>query len=995
MLSSISTLQMCMILLCTVLVIGLGFYATTQWNDARAPHEEFSADVPDGAAMASDVVIEAQSQGLTEQDLFTEDDFTRGTTFVYKEKLRSTKRADTPVDSVTHHVTPKIEDDTSVTISDKFCVNIHCTFKQKSSADKILASIKYNHRDASDPGRRVYKTVQVSFAVKPLQTNERILKIDIPTINANTVVGNIRIMSVRLDYESGEAPLLIEAVTVSKEDKTIANNDDDGCNTELVNSDVQDVLKSSAQNHTTYQGLMIPFTLYNSTKTLSTSGMWTTRPVGSSFVMGMSNYEYPSTHMRYPQTRVFRGKLTLLAKDNYYPDSLRFLFFVSSNTNKFPVEVIQGNNFKWSDANLSQIHRPRSCVVDVNVRGRGMGSIHHFYISLLSTSFDALYMIPYCNDAAKTHLPEILLHLMPLSTSNTRKPLTVLPRKHEWEQYRYGQTQLIVEPSHDNPMMCCSTIPVPTWLRRRSTIIDFLAHGQDHNETYVNGVGCAGQGVCLYGKFICNTSVLDGSSNLEKEQLLLVTLHFETGQSLALRLTRQDATIGVGQEEQTKPFETMMRPVCTTKPAKEGVKISASTEVIYFFAIYDDTVTIMVSAFGSEHLNFNTGLLRSSNSKNYPRIVRAGYEVSDAIEQQECTLCTEIQGLPRTRDFTHSDKIEVLEQDVRGCASPLFHMWAFKNFTMHLTKPVHLRHMSLILFTHTFLLRNALVFATHYGGAKTLPEAVVVAAYGPISIVLKSSQLVLVLPGPREIVLVDQNFIQRKIAMLQISITHPGKPAIGGGFKGHLCIEQTSAWQSNWGEKDTAVLPIECTANSGCTPGVDYVVQDEQQPYNQLTLHGFLVVHAMQMGKALPHVCGSKDFTPTYPHHTASSLNNEMHKMMLNWKTTLSHRMEQKHTPEHADDTFNLSIQSPQQRREQQQGFKMLRPDHECKGDSTDLGEAGTVGACAQKCRDQTGCQYFIYGKGDKQKKCYWEQIDPSAGCTEWEQDAYDFYTLT
>ena len=41
------------------------------------------------------------------------------------------------------------------------------------------------------------------------------------------------------------------------------------------------------------------------------------------------------------------------------------------------------------------------------------------------------------------------------------------------------------------------------------------------------------------------------------------------------------------------------------------------------------------------------------------------------------------------------------------------------------------------------------------------------------------------------------------------------------------------------------------------------------------------------------------------------------------------------------------------------------------------------------------GCKYFIYGKASKSSECYWEKTE-SASCPDgWEDDSYDFYSIS
>lgn len=57
----------------------------------------------------------------------------------------------------------------------------------------------------------------------------------------------------------------------------------------------------------------------------------------------------------------------------------------------------------------------------------------------------------------------------------------------------------------------------------------------------------------------------------------------------------------------------------------------------------------------------------------------------------------------------------------------------------------------------------------------------------------------------------------------------------------------------------------------------------------------------------------------------------------------------------------------------------MLSRNHECSSDDIDIGEAETVEECAMRCAVFEGCQYFIFGHGDKKNKCWYEAT--SDGC--------------
>ena len=999
-----STVQMWIVLLCVAIVTGVVVYLMTRRDADPVVHEEFVGKMSDRDTIKNNLGV----NDATENVYYTASHFPENTF-----RARLARRNAKPY---SRNSSPSSLESSKVTNQVKYCMNIHCTMPQTPQEGVIHASVRYSYRDADYTDQYVHGVVKTNFTIQPQLTNSRLLKTELPMfvrdeaackddscakdsvpIDPATVTGEIRIVSIQLDAMSLTTPLLVESVTITKEARAPKMGQDDGCNSERIDSDDTDGEKHTAQKTTTYQGLMTPFALYTPGETLNAwNGIWEKRPMAASFVIGMSNSEFQNTYIYNVQTRVFRGKLTLLGEDQKYPDKLRLVFLCTSSSNPFPTSAaLTKNTFNWSDPKIMHEYRPRTCTVDIDVRKRGMGAVYEFHISLASTDSDILVMYPFCDDPARKNLPEILLQFTPLSATDKVTHMPVLPKsgENEWKNYKYGPNGQIL-PFDYNSMQSsalCSVIHIPAWLSRRSTVIDFLMHQKTGSaETVINGVGCAGKGFCMYGKCVVNTSALSSSP----ETLVKVDLQFVTGRTIEFHLTRQKARILLGQDGQDGQETQQREELCSITTS--GRSIGASTEIIYAFTIYENEAIIMVSAFGSTHARkqFNTGLLRLKDHANYPEIVRAQYHTYDAVDAQSCNLCTELQGTLNKNDFHRSDKIAVLEQDVRGCAAPLFHSWRLKNLRVHLTKSVRIRHMSLVLFLHTWLLRYIHVYARHQNAAPS--NDIIIASYGSINIRFKNSQLVLVIPNRnKDVVLVKENYIKNTDAMLQISITHPGKLIESNYYEGHLCIEQTSTWTSKWGQQETKVLPIDCHSNSPCPgqPGISYAVKDET--YSHLTVNGMMVVYAMQMGKALPHKCGEEqDFTPLYPHHTSSSLNKEMQKMMQDYQTTQPHRMEQLKKHGIHDGTFELSIQSPQQRREQSQGYKLIKKDHECATPDTNLHPAETVQKCAQKCREQNGCKYFIYGKGKKDKNCYWESSVPDEGCPKWESDDYDFYEV-
>ena len=63
-------------------------------------------------------------------------------------------------------------------------------------------------------------------------------------------------------------------------------------------------------------------------------------------------------------------------------------------------------------------------------------------------------------------------------------------------------------------------------------------------------------------------------------------------------------------------------------------------------------------------------------------------------------------------------------------------------------------------------------------------------------------------------------------------------------------------------------------------------------------------------------------------------------------------------------------------------GVTLVKMNSECLSGDTLLPNTESLSECADACRDTTGCQYFIYGKGKDAKRCYWENTQ-DASCPE------------
>jgi len=77
--------------------------------------------------------------------------------------------------------------------------------------------------------------------------------------------------------------------------------------------------------------------------------------------------------------------------------------------------------------------------------------------------------------------------------------------------------------------------------------------------------------------------------------------------------------------------------------------------------------------------------------------------------------------------------------------------------------------------------------------------------------------------------------------------------------------------------------------------------------------------------------------------------------------------------------------------------FKLIRENAECNSEDSKFGDAGAyadAASCAAACDSREGCEYFIFGTGNKAGACYAEMTE-SNDCPEgWEEDEFDFYEI-
>ena len=74
--------------------------------------------------------------------------------------------------------------------------------------------------------------------------------------------------------------------------------------------------------------------------------------------------------------------------------------------------------------------------------------------------------------------------------------------------------------------------------------------------------------------------------------------------------------------------------------------------------------------------------------------------------------------------------------------------------------------------------------------------------------------------------------------------------------------------------------------------------------------------------------------------------------------------------------------------------FRLVKENAECMSSDMSLGEKATRDECAEACINTADCKFFIYGKGSKSRRC-WFEYTQSEDCPEgWEPDEYDFYEI-
>ena len=74
--------------------------------------------------------------------------------------------------------------------------------------------------------------------------------------------------------------------------------------------------------------------------------------------------------------------------------------------------------------------------------------------------------------------------------------------------------------------------------------------------------------------------------------------------------------------------------------------------------------------------------------------------------------------------------------------------------------------------------------------------------------------------------------------------------------------------------------------------------------------------------------------------------------------------------------------------------YVLIQPNVECNSMDQHLGNFQSLDDCANACRINDQCSFFVYGTNSKEGRCYWEKTT-SASCPQgWQNDNFDFYAL-
>lgn len=763
-----------------------------------------------------------------------------------------------------------------------FKIRVMCT-EPVSASSALEAVVTCAYRDATNT---LMRNVVPCGTLKPLQSNPRTLAVDVPSAfgDLRDVCSKITVLDVQLFTTQTTAAILVEAVTVSQHRKY--DDDPESTPTPLA------------------QGLIVPFAVYAAGKDVDPmcgrssatqcrlrntgdgGGLVAQRPVGAVLRIPLATLNMEQW-MSLP-TRVFRGRLTFYDDAKEYPSKLRLVVYsqpaqvrttddgASRRTVTEPtmnrLAQFMGKNGaiafmnKYTNETDDAVAREaaaRCCVVDLSLRDQGVGRVYTFFLTLAVGHNDNLETICFDDTTPSPQpLSNVTLDLLPLFPGHTRPELRVLAMR---KSYNIG----VAYPLFNN----AQPIDVPVALGTRmiplvrqqhtGTVLDLLHI--DCREGDVSSTGCSppstlqqlcgmagairtGRGVCVHGHFVCTA---DAARATPSELVMTTLIGREGSLDVQCKISATMATLKIG--------DTVVNsmPLFTS----DVDRVSAGMEIVYHFSVFQGTTRIWASTRIDE--KSDRPLEGGLDVRAFPIIQRVVHETSPDVTMQVCKLYTDAAQLTPFTRLQRRDRIPVQVTDVRAMALPLEMLkyvgrkhgiiQVLPHVMMHPTRPVPMKHLTLTVVSHTYLLHIMHLLNTCKYGTATFDHngELVLAAAGGVKIMLRhpepesctaTSKWTLLLrvddhafPNPRDAILLRGEALDKNtFKPIRLIVTHPGTRAANAKYHGSICVHIE-------GEKEVRT--------------VAYHFNAQPDKIENVQLHSLGVISAHVDGRALPHLC--------------------------------------------------------------------------------------------------------------------------------------------
>lgn len=768
-----------------------------------------------------------------------------------------------------------------------FKLHVMCT-EPVSTTSVLDAVMTCTYRDATNT---LMRNVVSCGTLKPLPTNPRTLAVEVlsPIGDIRDVCSEITVLDVQLFTTQTAQAILVEAVTVSQHNK----HDDDDTPTKLV------------------QGLIVPFAVYAAGNNVDPmcgrssatqcrlrntgdgGGLVAQRPVGAVLRIPMAPLDADQS-IALP-TRVFRGRLTLFDDAKEYPSKLRLVVYsqpaevrttedgTSRRTATEPamnsLAKILGkkgaiafiDEYKADgDAAAARQAAARCSVVDLSLQDQdGAGRVYTFYITLAVGYNDNLEIICFDDNAASSSQPlsSVRLELLPLFPGHTRPELRVLTMKKSYNIGVAYPLDIDAQPIDAQPIdvpvaLGTSMLPIVRQ-QHMGTVLDLLHI--DCRDGDVSSTGCSppstlqqlcgmagtirtGSGMCMHGHFVCTA---DAARATASELVTTTLVGSERSMDVQYKISATTATLKIG--------DTVVNSMPLFK--SNAGRVSAGMEIVYHFCVFQDTTRIWVSTRidDKSDLPLNGGLDVSAFSV----IQRVMHETSPDVAMQACKLYTDTAQLTPFTTLQRRDHVPVQIADVRAMAIPFGMLEKMvktrglsqaipSHVMMRLTRPVPIKHLTLTVVLHSFLLRLIHILTTcKYGTAKFDENGeLVLAACGSVKIMLRhpepdscaaTSKWTLLLrvddyvfKNPSDAILFRGSLRDKDaFYFIRLIVTHPGTRAADDKYHGSVCVRVEG--------KETKTVAYHFNARPDT---IDHV-----------QLHSLGVVSSRMDGRALPHLC--------------------------------------------------------------------------------------------------------------------------------------------